>query len=63
MHVRSLPVFYPGDERRQLPTYAATKEKPQQWGWGGLRLGLLIFEIKTHPVTVDTMIGRRLRFL
>jgi hypothetical protein len=31
------------------------KEKPQQ-GLGGLALGLLIFETKTHPVTVDTMI-------
>jgi hypothetical protein len=39
------------------------KRKAPAVGLGGLRLGLLIFETKTHPVTVDTMIGPRIRFL
>jgi hypothetical protein len=37
------------------------KKKPQQ-GLGGLRLGLLIFGTKTHPVTVSTMIDWRIWF-
>src|SRR5580704_4256149 len=41
---------------------ASQKEKPQR-GAGGLELGLLIFETKTHPATVDITIGRRIRFL
>jgi hypothetical protein len=38
------------------------KEKPQR-GLGGFVLGLLTFETKTHPVTVDITIGRRIGFL
>jgi hypothetical protein len=38
------------------------KEKPQQ-GLGGLRLGLLIFETKTHPATVAITLDRRIGFL
>ena len=41
----------------------ALKEKPQQWGWGALGLGLLIFETKTHPVTAGIMIDERIWFL
>jgi hypothetical protein len=33
------------------------------WGAGGLELGLLIFETKTHPATVDITIGSPIRFL
>jgi hypothetical protein len=35
------------------------KEKPQH-GLGGLRLGLLIFETKTHPVTMAVTLDRRM---
>jgi len=38
------------------------KEKPQH-GLGGLRLGLLIFETKTHPVTMAVTLDRRIGFL
>jgi hypothetical protein len=38
------------------------KEKPQQ-GLGGLGWGFLIFETKTHPVTIDITLDRRIRFL
>jgi hypothetical protein len=41
---------------------AAGKKSPSG-ALGGLELGLLIFETKTHPVTVDITIDRRIRFL
>jgi hypothetical protein len=46
-----------------LPEPNRPKEKPQQWGLGGAwRLGLLIFETQTHPVTINTMIDARIKF-
>ena len=36
------------------------QKKSPSAGAGGLRLGLLIFETKTHPVTINTMIDRKL---
>jgi hypothetical protein len=41
---------------------AGGKEKPQR-GAGGLELGLLIFETKTHPVTDHITTDHRIRFL
>ena len=44
---------------------AATLEpvgKKSPSGAGGLELGLLIFETKTHPATVDITNGRRISF-
>lgn len=37
------------------------KKSPAR-GWGVKMLGLLIFETKTHPVTVDITIEQRIRF-
>src|ERR1700736_5393683 len=45
---------------------AATLEpvrKKSPSGAGGLELGLLIFETKTHPATANITIGRGIRFL
>jgi hypothetical protein len=42
----------------------AARKKSPSGGLGGLGAwtGLLIFETKTHPATVDIMIGRRIGF-
>jgi hypothetical protein len=58
--------FHFGPKGLSLIATAAKLEaagmKPQR-GAGGLELGLLIFETKTHPATVDITIGGRIRFL
>jgi len=46
------------------PIAALQKKSPSRGagGLGGFTLGLLIFETKTHPVTVNTIIDGRIRF-
>src|ERR1700730_5658798 len=54
------------DELNLIATAAGLgqpERKKSPSGAGGLELGLLIFETKTHPATVDITIGRRIRFL
>jgi hypothetical protein len=48
---------------KEPPSERPPKKKSPSRGLGGLRLGLLIFETKTHPVIVSTMVKRRIRFL
>src|ERR1700729_259616 len=41
----------------------AQKKSPRQRGLGGAwRLGLLIFETQTHPVTINSMIDAQIKF-
>jgi hypothetical protein len=54
------------DDLNLIATSASLSQperKKSPSGAGGLELGLLIFETKTHPATVDITIGRRIRFL